>query len=363
VADDIMVIFGTRPEMVKLAGIVRQLSHPRVVHTGQHYSPELSDAFLRDLQLGEPDVRLEIGGATRGEQIGHAVGALDAVLRDNRPAAVVVQGDTNTALAGALAANANDIPIVHVEAGLRSFDRAMPEEHNRILVDHIADLCLAPTETSRQYLRNEGIDPERIVVTGNTVVEAVTGLLPSPAARARLATDYGVVPGKFVLATFHRPENVDDVEPLREILDALGALPMPVVLPLHPRTAARAEDFGLGNALARVRVTESLPYASFLGLAAEAALLVSDSGGLQEEASVIKRPLIVVRNSTERPEVIGTFATRVLPGPDIERTARAILADLDAVLARLADTPSPYGDGTASAQSVRAIESRFGTHP
>lgn len=353
----IAVVFGTRPEIVKLGGIIARLADPLVVHSGQHWSPALADTFLQDLGIGAPDVQLAIGGTTRGEQIGEGTAALDRLFSTRRPAAVVVQGDTNTALAGALAANAGDIPLVHVEAGLRSFDGAMPEEHNRVLIDHVSDLLLAPTETSRENLLREAIEPARIVVTGNTVVESVTGILPDADRRMALVANHDLTRAGYAVATFHRPENVDDDKALGRILRSLAALPVPVLLPIHPRTAARADAFGFASELAALRTCEPLPYADFLGLAAESALLVSDSGGLQEEASVLKRPVIVVRNSTERPEVIGTFATRVLPGPDIERVAEELLTDVAGLHARLAEIPSPYGEGAASENSVHAIRS------
>jgi UDP-N-acetylglucosamine 2-epimerase (non-hydrolysing) len=353
----IAVVYGTRPEIVKLAGILRTLGErARVIHTGQHWTPALSDVFVTQLGLAPPAVRLEIGGTSRGRQIGEATAALDDHFAAARPAAVVVQGDTNTALAGALAANARELPIVHVEAGLRSFDRAMPEEHNRVVVDHLAELCCAPTETSRANLLAEGIPDERIVVTGNTVVDVVPEILPGPDERRALLEAHGVERDQFVLATFHRPENVDDPDVLARILDELAALPAPVVLPLHPRTAARAEAFGLGPELRRVRVVEPLGYREFLGLGSMCGVLVSDSGGVQEEASVIKRPVVVVRRSTERPEVQGTFARLVAPGPEIGATVRAWWSELDALHARLAVTPSPYGEGDASRRSVDAID-------
>ncbi len=353
----IAVVYGTRPEIVKLAVVLRQLG-PRAlaVHTGQHFSPALSDVFLTQLRLDHPDIRLEIGGTSRGRQIGEATALLDECFSRTQPLAVVVQGDTNTALAGALAANARDIPVVHVEAGLRSFDRAMPEEHNRVVVDHLADLCCAPTETSRANLLREGVTEERIVVTGNTVIDVVPEIVPDEEQRRGLLDAFGVEAKRFVLATFHRPENVDVADVLGVILDQLGALPVPVVLPLHPRTAARAAAFGFDAKLERVRVVEPLGYEEFLGLFAESALLVSDSGGVQEEASVLKRPVVVVRNSTERPEVQGTFAQLVAPGAGIGAVAAGWLADIDALHARLATMPSPYGGGDASARTVEAID-------
>ena len=352
----IMVVLGTRPEIVKLAHITRILGDQGVVvHTGQHYDPGLSGSFFDQLRLPEPEIYLEIGGESRGRQIGLAVTALDEIFAVREPAAVVVQGDTNTVLAAALAANAREIPIVHVEAGLRSNDRRMPEEHNRVITDHLADLLLAPTEGSRRHLLAEGIPDERIVVTGNTVVEAVTELLPDAEERQALAASFGVIPGQFVLSTFHRPENVDDPEILATILRELASLPYPILLPLHPRTVARVSSAGLGDLLDEIQVVEPIGYREFLGLSAESAFLVSDSGGVQEEASVYKRPVLVVRRSTERPEVIGTFAELVEPGPDIARVAAEWAADLDGVHRRLAAIPSPYGDGSASQRSVDAI--------
>ncbi len=355
----VAVVLGTRPEIVKLAGLVRLLGDRAwVVHTGQHYDAELSDVFFAQFGLQPPLDALDVGGRTRGAQIGEATTRLDALFGDERPAAVVVQGDTNSALAGALAANAREVPVVHVEAGLRSHDRAMPEEHNRVLVDHLADLCLAPTETSRANLLAEAIPDDRIEVTGNTVVEAVHALLPGPEARQALLDGHGVAREGFVLSTFHRPENVDDPDRLRVILEQLVSLPVPVVVPVHPRLAARVERFGLQSQLDRLRPVAPLGYQEFLGLFAEAALAVSDSGGVQEEASVVKRPVVVVRRSTERPEVLGSFSVLAGVGGEIAAAAARWLDDPAATHERLSTLPSPYGDGTASVRSKEAMARR-----
>jgi UDP-N-acetylglucosamine 2-epimerase (non-hydrolysing) len=353
----IAVVLGTRPELVKLAGVIDLLgAAARVIHTGQHYSATMSDAFFADLDLPAPAVRLEIGGQTRGAQIGAAVTALDGHFAADAPRAVVVQGDTNTVLAGAVAANAREIPLVHVEAGLRSHDRAMPEEHNRVVTDHLADLCLAPTDVAAANLRAEGIPDDRIVVTGNTVVEAVQRVLPAADVRAAVRSSLGgLAEGGYVLATFHRPENVDDPANLETILGELIALPLPTVLPVHPRTEARISGFGLHHLLDDLIIIPPASYRQFLALAADCALLVSDSGGVQEEASVLKRPVVVVRNSTERPEVLGTFAELVKPGPDIGSVAGRWLEDLPATHAWLAGIASPYGDGSASRRSIEAL--------
>jgi len=357
-AGKVAFVLGTRPEIVKLAPLVRLLpGRAGVVHTGQHYDDQMSGAFFTDCGLAAPDLRLGIGGLPRAAQIGRAVSELGEAFTAARPAAVVVQGDTNSALAGALAANALEIPLVHVEAGLRSRDRAMPEEHNRVLIDHVADLLCAPTPENAANLRAEGIAAGRIAVTGNTVVEALRETLPAPRIREKLLVEVGVQAGCFVLATIHRPENTDDPRALAAIVEQFGAiaeLDWPVVFPVHPRTRAALRAAGISSLPPGVIACEPLGHRDFLALAAECALLVSDSGGIQEEATVLGRPLIVVRRSTERPEAMRDFATLVQPGPEIGSVALRLLADVDGLISRLATLPSPYGDGTA-AERIRTL--------
>lgn len=360
IAGRVAVVLGTRPEIIKLGPLLRIMPQAAVIHTGQHFDRALSQVFFDAFSLPAPDAFLGVGGASRGAQIGRAVDALDRLFGEGRPLAVVVQGDTNSALAGALAANAREIPIVHVEAGLRSFDRRMPEEHNRVIADHLADLCCAPTDVNERNLRAESIPDERILVTGNTIVEAVGALLPGPDERARLLATFGVTSRGFVLSTFHRPENVDSPEHLSAILRSLAGLPLPVLLPLHPRTVDRLSQHGI-TVPSGISVTDPIGYPQFLGLAQEAAVLVSDSGGIQEESSIIKRPVLVVRRSTERPEVLGTFAARLEPGDDIGGFVSRWIADLDALHERLATIPSPYGDGSASRAIATAITHRYGS--
>jgi UDP-N-acetylglucosamine 2-epimerase (non-hydrolysing) len=352
----VAVVFGTRPEIIKLAGIIDLLGgRAHTIYSGQHFDESLSRIFFEDLELPRPDVQLAVGGGTRAYQLGELVLGLEKQFAAHSPAVVVVQGDTNTALGGALAANALDIPLVHVEAGLRSFDRRMPEEHNRVLTDHAADLCLAPTEQARDNLLAENISHERIVVTGNTVVDMASRLLPSPGDRAALLSRFGLDSAKFVLATFHRPENVDDIERLSALLTCLGRLELPVVFPVHPRTHKRIQAHGLGSRTTGVSTVPPIGYKAFLALAAECAFLLSDSGGVQEEASVVKRPAIIVRRSTERPEVLGTFATLVPSVTDLPSAVERILSGLHDTHRRLAAIPSPYGDGHASARCVHSI--------
>ncbi|MDQ6949780.1 MAG: UDP-N-acetylglucosamine 2-epimerase (non-hydrolyzing) [Actinomycetota bacterium] len=359
-ADSIAVVLGTRPEAIKLAGIVELLGPAAwVVHSGQHYDAGLAADVLVSLGFPAADVQLSSGGASRGTQVGHAVIHLDELFARHRPRVVVVQGDTNTVLAGGLAASSAGVPLVHVEAGLRSRDRDMPEETNRVVADHLADLCCAPTTVNVANLAAEGITGDRVALTGNTVVESVLRLVPARAERTAILAAMDLRANGFVLATVHRPENVDRPGPLAAVLTELGNLPLPVVLPIHPRTASRIDQFGMSTLLEPIRVVPPLTPRQFLGLAAETALLVSDSGGIQEEASVLKRPVLVVRRSTERPEVQGTFAELVDPGPAIGERARAWLSD-PTRLAAITGLPSPYGDGSASTRIVALLRERWG---
>ncbi len=353
-AGAVAIIFGTRPEAVKLAPLLWEMSRQAyVIHTGQHGLPSLTQ-IMRDVGIGRPDVTATLPTGPVGRQIGLTVAALTDALAAAAPDVVVVQGDTNSTLAGALAASSLGIPLVHVEAGLRAFDRRLPEERNRIVVDHLADLLCAPTPAAVEHLRAEGLT-EHVVMTGNTVVDATLRCLPDATERSAIRATFGLEPRAYVLATFHRQENVDDLDQLATIIDELAQLPVPVLFPIHPRTADRAAHHGITVGRGAVTVVPPLGYREFLAVAADCALLISDSGGVQEEASVLGRPVVVVRRSTERPEVEGTVATVVAPGPLIGTTARVLLSDLPAVHARLESTPSPFGDGTAAVRIADAI--------
>ncbi len=361
VTGSVIVVFGTRPEIIKLAPVVHALGERAVlVHTGQHFDRNMSDTFLEQLHLGQPDHQLEVGGLTRGAQLGRGVEAIESLLLAERPAAVLVQGDTNAGLAGALAANAAGVPLAHLEAGLRSYDRRMPEEHNRVLIDALADLCLVPIEANAAALRHEGVADERIRVVGSTLREALEPLLGTPPGRVARVEALGLQPGRFVLATIHRAENADDPVRLRSILAELAASPLPVLLPLHPRTRHAVERFGLGDVLGPVRVVEPLGYEEFVQLAAECALIVSDSGGVQEEATIVKRPVVIVRRSTERPELLGTFAHLVEAGPEIGRVVGSLTADIAAEHRRLLDLPYPYGTDVANVCATEILRMAAG---
>ena len=356
-ATTVALVVGTRPEIIKLAVLSKQLGERGyLVHSGQHYDENLSEAFFDTFGLTPPQLRLDgVGGASRAEQFSRVLGQLGRHFRDRRPDTVVVQGDTNTAAAAAQAAHFAGIRVVHVEAGLRSNDRAMPEEINRMLVGVVADVHCAPTELAADNLRRAGVDPRGVHVTGNTVVEATLDCLPGPDEAAQVLAGYGVEPDRYVLATVHRPENTDHAGRLDAILTELAKLALPVVFPAHPRTQAAARRLGLSAALERLAPVAPVGYRAFLALAGHARLLISDSGGIQEECTVLKKPLIVVRASTERPEAVESgFAHLVQPGPAITATARRLLED-DGLAARLAATPSPYGDGLASRRIAQLI--------
>ncbi|MFC4852736.1 non-hydrolyzing UDP-N-acetylglucosamine 2-epimerase [Actinophytocola glycyrrhizae] len=354
--DTATLVCGTRPELIKLAPLIRYFGRrAAVVYTGQHYDTSMYSLIRQDIAEPGRFHELACGGAGRGRQLGLSVAAVDEILSNHPTSAVFVQGDTTSALAGALAANANNVPLVHVEAGLRSYDRLMPEEHNRVVIDHLADLCCAPTELNRDNLLAEGVAVDRIAVTGNTVVEALRSAVPTAAEQRAALCALGLVVDGYVVATIHRPENVDEPGRLACILRELARLPLPVVLPLHPRTGKRIEQFGMLPLLDGLRVIEPQAYPAFLGLVCGAAVVVSDSGGIQEEVSVLKRPVVVVRRSTERPEIEGTFGTLVPAGPRIYSEVVRWLDDVAGHRARLAGIPSPYGEGSPSARIAAAV--------
>jgi len=356
----VTVVIGTRPEIVKMAAIVRLLGRrARLVHTGQPEDSELAGDFFAAARLPVPRTLAGIHGASRHEQVARMITQLGELWSaPYPPRAVLVQGGTNTASAAAQAASYAGIPVVHVEAGLRSFDRAVPEEINRCLLGVLADLHCAPTAAAVAHLRAEGVPAARIELTGNTVVEATLAILPDEAQALRIAARFGAEPGQYVLAAIHRPENTDDPGRLEAILTELGKLGLPVVMPLHPRTRLAVERHGLGAALDRLQPTGPADHRTFLGLARMARLLVSDFGGVQEECTVLKKPLIVVRSSTERPEAIAAgFAHLAQPGPRVGDLGRGLIGD-DKLAARLTEVPCPFGDGAASAR-ITALAERY----
>ena len=331
----IAVVLGTRPEIIKMAEIVRRVGdRVLLVHTGQHWDHAMSARFMSHLGLPKPEIVLAVGGSSRSSQIAQTLQGLDEVFHTLRPAAVMVQGDTNTVVGGALAANAHGIPLVHVEAGLRSFDRAMPEEHNRVITDHLADLCLAPTQHNRDLLIAEAIPSDRIVVTGNTVVGAVTAALHAGAAAASLAIEaFGLRNGEYVVATIHRPENTDSREQLQSVLSALDALAekFPILLPLHPRTRARAAEFGLTSLLARLTLLEPMGYEEFVASIRQCCtddlrFWWSARGGHGLEATAHSRQAINRETGSDR-HICSALDRRTWPGENSHGDVRQPRAD------------------------------------
>jgi UDP-N-acetylglucosamine 2-epimerase (non-hydrolysing) len=355
----IAIVVGTRPEIIKMASVVRACETRGIpyllLHTGQHYSFEMDGVFFRELGLPVPHANLAVGSGTQVYQIGAIVTGMEPILAREAPDVVLVEGDTNTVLAAALAAQKMGIVVGHVEAGLRSYDRTMPEEINRILTDHLSDHLFAPTEHSRRILLGEGVADARIAVTGNTVVDEV--LLQRERAKdpGRLAR-FGVESGRFALATVHRAENTDHPTRLRGIFEGLAgaarALDLPVLAALHPRTTKRLESLGL-SVDGAVRTLPPLGYLDFLGLHAEAALTLTDSGGLQEEACCLHVPCVTLRDNTERPESVEVGANR-LAGADPAHIVEAARA----MAGRARDWSNPFGDGRSGLRIVDRLLGR-----
>jgi len=335
-----MLVAGARPNFMKVAPVLSALAaegHAGVlVHTGQHYDTRMSDAFFRDLGLPEPQHHLGVGSGTHAEQTARVMMAFEPVLRTERPDWVVVVGDVNSTLACALVA-AKLRPelgcrIAHVEAGLRSHDWRMPEEVNRVLTDRICDLLLTPSRDALPNLTAEGIPAERVVFVGNVMIDALVEHLPA-ARRLDLPERLGLRRGEYALSTLHRPSNVDDPGTLRLLVKALTeiAREMPVVLPLHPRTRHKLESFGLGGPAASVRILEPVGYTEMISLTDGAAVVLTDSGGVQEETTVLGVPCVTLREQTERPVTLTEGTNRMAPWPltvegvvESYRTARAM---------------------------------------
>ena len=353
----ISLVLGTRPEIIKLSPLLRECGRRgllfSVIHTGQHYSYQMDRVFFEDLGLPGPQVALDVGSGPHGEQTGKILAGVERALQEPRPDVVLVQGDTNTVLGGALAAAKLHIPVGHVEAGLRSFDRQMPEEINRIVADHVGDLLFAPTRTAEGFLRREGIPGEKIFVTGNTIVDAVMQNLEIARKREEVLDRLGVEGGKFVLVTAHRAENVDDRGRLGGILAGLAAVGretgMPVIFPVHPRTEKMMRAFGLEAP--GLCLVEPLGYLEFLLLESRALILITDSGGIQEEGCILGVPCVTLRENTERPETLEA-GSNVLAGTD----PRTILDCALDMIRRGRGWENPFGDGNAAKKILDILE-------
>lgn len=352
----ILSVVGARPQFVKLAPIsatfaaAADVEHV-VVHTGQHYDPMLSDVFFRDLGIPDPDVHLGVGSASHGKQTGTILAAMDDVLEEHRPDWVLVYGDTNSTLAGALSAVKLGIPLAHLEAGLRSFNRAMPEEHNRVLTDHAADLCLAPSATAVAHLRTEGLE-DRTVLVGDVMTDVLFHVAETVGERQPAALDaLGLAPGEYYVSTVHRAENTDDPERLAGILDALRGLDRPAVLLTHPRLAAKVAEHGLSLDGGALRPVEPLAYPDLVAAVRASAGVATDSGGLQKEAFLLRVPCTTLRTETEWTETVDL-------GWNVLATEPAKVAAAVTRPEPSATDATPYGDGRAATHVLEALRAR-----
>lgn len=346
----VAIVLGTRPEIIKLAPVIdvceeRDIPYI-VVHTGQHYSAELDSVFFDQLELPTPEYNLGVGSDSHSTQTGTMIEEVESVLLDERPELVLVQGDTNSVLSGSIAASKLDCELGHVEAGLRSFDREMPEEINRILADHAADHLFCPTDQSAEYLRAEGIPNDRIAVTGNTIVDSVTNYSGLAAKKSDVLETQDLSPGGFCLLTAHRAENVDDPDRFQHLLSGVARFAreaeFDVIYPIHPRARDRLDEFGV-DVPPEITLVEPQDFLDFLRLETTAKIIFTDSGGVQEEACILGTPCVTLRDNTERPETVSVGANRIV---GIEPAA--VVAGAEEVLAGESEWENPFGDGRAA---------------
>jgi len=350
------IVVGTRPEIIKMSPIIREcgrLGLPYVlVHTGQHYSYAMDGVFFEQLGLPQPSYNLSVGSGSHAEQTAKILLGIEPVLRKESPDVVLVQGDTNTVLAGALAAAKLHIRVGHVEAGLRSYDRRMPEEVNRVLTDHCSDFLFAPTEQAEQILLEEGVAKDKIHMTGNTIVDAVFHNKQRALTRTDVLEDLGLRKQEYFLVTMHRQENVDDQSRLQGILKGLDDLnkkyDLPVIYPVHPRSSKRLLEFALETP--GVRLVEPLDYLGFLQLEQHARVVLTDSGGVQEETCILGTPCVTLRSNTERPETLSVGAN-VLAGTYPEN----ILNCTTEMVEKKKQWSNPFGDGTSGKRIVQIL--------
>ena len=354
----VLTVIGNRPQFIKAAAVspaLRREHEEILLHTGQHFDDSLSRVFFDELGLPAPDRQLGVSGGSNTSQTARMLAALEPLLAETSVDCVLVYGDTNSTLAGALAAAQAGVAVAHVEAGMRSFDRAMPEEVNRVLTDHLATLLLCSSEVAVRNLRREGVAGE-VELVGDVMVDVAQAVQPRAAERVELVRAHGVDPGDYLLATAHRAGNVDDPVRLRRLVELLLGVGAPVVLPLHPRTRARLLDGGLLSVLAEhdsVHIVEPLGYVELMALLCNARAVLTDSGGLQKEAYLAGVPCVTLRPSTEWVETVEA-GWNTLVDLDLDATRAALAAGAPAERRPL------YGDGRAGGRVVAALEREFG---
>jgi len=348
----ILSIVGARPQFIKCAPVSVELrkEHEEIlVHTGQHYDPEMSDIFFEDLQIPQPDYHLEVGSGSHGKQTAAILEKVENVLMKEFPDLVLVYGDTNSTLAGALAAAKLHIPVAHVEAGLRSFDRSMPEEINRVVTDHVSNLLLCPTQTAIDNLAKEGIR-QGVHLVGDVMVDALRHNARIAEKKSHIISQLGLTWGNYYVATVHRPGNTDDRKNLTAIIKAFRDSGKTVVFPVHPRTKKYLHEYGLGESLSgNIRCIDPLGYIDMLHLMKHAKKILTDSGGIQKEAYVMGVPCITLRENTEWIETL-TGGWNILVGADTQRILTAILTDV-----RTNADNTVFGTGNAAERIVQVF--------
>ena len=355
----VMVVVGTRPEIIKMAPVVRALQKSKIplifVHCGQHYDYNMSQQFIEELGLPIPDYGYRVKAYSQGVQTARIITRTERLLKKTTPALVLVEGDTNGVLATALATVKLGIPVGHIEAGLRSFDLRMPEEHNRRLTDHVSTYLFAPTETSKNNLKREGVWG-KIYVTGNTVIDAVIQHLPIAERKSKILETISFE--SFALATAHRAENVDDLTVLKNFMETFAEAPLPVIYPMHPRTKKRLKQNTIYNKSRKsenIQILPPLSYLDFLVLMKKCKMIMTDSGGIQEEATApcIRKPVLVMRLSTERPEAVKLGFAEVV-GSEKNTMLKAMKRTLEHP--RELPRKSPYGEGNAAEKIAEIIK-------
>lgn len=353
----IAIVLGTRPEIIKMSPIIRLLEEKSrdyfVIHTGQHYSYEMDKIFFEELKLPQPEFNLDVGSGTHAEQTAKILTGIEHLFKQKKPDILLVQGDTNSVLAGALAAAKMHIPVGHVEAGLRSYDRKMPEEINRVLTDHISEYLFVPTQKAKHNALREGINPNRIYVTGNTIVDSVLTNLKIAEIRNEILAHYNIEPRGYFLITSHRQENVDNKDCLSNLIKTLELLhkdySMPIIFPMHPRTQKRLKEFHL-IVPKDITVIPPTGYLDFLILEANARIVLTDSGGVQEETCILKVPCVTLRDNTERPETV-EVGSNILSGTDPEK----IISSVRIMLKKDIKWENPFGDGKTADNILKII--------
>ncbi len=352
----IAVIVGTRPGIIKFSPVIKELAARKadffIIHTGQHYSFNMDRAFFEDLELPLPKYLNEHVRDCKyhGEQTAEMIRGVEQALLQEKPRVVIVGGDANTNLAGALAARKLGITLAHMEAGLRSGDWSMPEEHNRVMIDHISDILLTPTEGTKKNLEEDNVKG-KIFVTGNTIVDAVKVHAALADKKSNILNEHSLEPKKFFLVTFHREENVDTKERMKNFVECIARLttqyPYPVIFPVHPRTIARAKYFNVYDELMKIqglKMLEAVGYLDFQKLLANTLLVLTDSGGIQEEACIIKVPCVTLRENTERPETVEVGAN-IIASTVSDKIIKAIESFIDDSVKK--DWEQPFGEDCA----------------